>query len=117
MITNEIAELVWELCQLDPEETMWNYDREGFADHLRRWLPTRKLCLHYCTCDAGDGTYWPTFFETAEKAEARKAHEIEVAGYALEDCVASLTLTLNPDGEVIDGFDFIRDDDDGNETY
>ncbi len=41
----KVAKIVWDLQGLDPEETMWGYDQEQFANMLREEV-----------CDASDSS-------------------------------------------------------------
>lgn len=34
----EIAELIWDLCGLDSDESMWGYDQEQFAYYLAKHI-------------------------------------------------------------------------------
>ena len=48
-MTNETAQLVWNLCGLDPEEGMWGYDQEGFASYLRQMLDAESCIVSVAT--------------------------------------------------------------------
>lgn len=97
---NEIAKLIRRLRRLDPDR----YEaclQASFADYLREELPNRELRLHYCMVDGGDGPVRLVIFQTAQEAEAREQYELYTCGLEIEDAVGSITVTLNPDGEVV----------------
>lgn len=116
-MTDKIAELVWNLCQLDPDESMWGYDRDGFADHLRRRLPPTQISIPYCMIDCGDGPFYPAVFKTPEDAQARSDYELDACGYVTPEALGTIKVLVSVDGDVVGGTDMIRLDEKDGEVY
>lgn len=46
-MTNDVAKLVWDLSGLDPEETLWGYDRDKFQMYLLKMLPNQNISIDF----------------------------------------------------------------------
>jgi len=113
MMFDKIAQLVWDLQGLDPEETMWDYDQAEFAEHLAAEADPIKLKLHTFVFDCGDGPYAVALFKTAEGARRRERFEIDYSGYALEEAVGSRDIVIDHDGNILTRLDYMFHDEEG----
>lgn len=106
----QIAHLVWKLANLDPDETLYSYDRVEFAEYLEQKLPPLEVLLNYCVIDNGDGSASPAFFKTPAGAEQRAEYE---QGYSsLTDCEGQVKLGFNLRGQLVYGNDYVGQTDD-----
>jgi len=59
----------------------------------------KKLRIHYNVVNCGDGSAYPTFFNTKKQAEAQAEWEFNNSEGWGEECVGSLEIEIDDDGK------------------
>ena len=113
----QAAEIVWEVHQLDPEETIKGFTQEEFAQHLFRRMAPVPVILHTCMIDCDDGSAYPAVFKTYEGAHRREVYELEEMGYSFCEAVGSIRVEVDASGSVVGDTDYTYIDENDNEQY